>query len=105
MQKEADQISLMIFYIKILIFNTIFIRGKMGDVQIKIIFFLVFIGVDFNRWLWNYIKITQFTKFIRGEDGVYINLVPFVEGGTYQIWIIVSKRGGGINFGHFVITQ
>ena len=56
---------------------------------------MVFIGVDYNWWFWNYIKITRFTMFVRGGEGVYTNLVPFAGGGAYQNWTL-GTRGKGV---------
>ena len=52
----------------------------MRNLQIRITFFVVFIGVDYNRWLGKYIKITQFTMFVRGWGRVYVNVLPFAGG-------------------------
>ena len=59
----------MIYSIKILILNTICIRGNMGNLQIRRTFCVAFIGADYDRWLWSYIKIMWFTIFVRGGGG------------------------------------
>ena len=41
----------------------------MGNLQIRITFFVVCIGVNYNRWLSNYTKITRFTMFLTGGEG------------------------------------
>ena len=45
------QIPRVIYSIEILIVSTICIRGNMGNLQIMTAIFVVFIGVDYNRWL------------------------------------------------------
>ena len=52
----------------------------MRNLQIRITFFVVFIGVDYNRWLGNYIKITQFTIIVRGGERVYVTVLTFAGG-------------------------
>ena len=59
----------MIYLIKIWIVNAIWILGNMGNLQIRETFFVAFIGADYNWWLRNYIKITQFSIFVRGRKG------------------------------------
>ena len=68
----AAQISRMIYSTEISIVNTICIRRNMGNLQIRRTIFVVFIGVNYNRWLWNYVKITRFTMFVRGGERVYV---------------------------------
>ena len=52
----------------------------MRNLQIRITFFVVFIGGDYNRWLGNYIKITQFTMLVRCGERVYVNVLPLAGG-------------------------
>ena len=50
-------------------------------------------AVDYNQWLWNYIKITQLIMFVMGKGGVYVKFWPLAgrrvceqEGGGYKFW-------------------
>ena len=67
--------------------------------------FVAFIGADCNKWLWNY-KIIQLTVFVRGGCEVDENLWPFAEEGKLSKSNKCEQggRGGGPNFGHFVMT-
>ena len=81
---QKTKISHMIHSIEILVVNTICIRGNMGNPQISRIFFVAFVGADHNRWLWNYVKITQFTILVRGGRVMIKSFERLQEEGGYQ---------------------
>ena len=62
--KQAVQISRIIYSIETLKVNTICINGNTGNIHIRVIFFVAFIGADYNRCFWVY-KIIWFIVLVR----------------------------------------
>ena len=61
----------MIYSIKILIVNIPFVFEETWAIfKSGEHFFAVFIGSDYNGWLWNYVKMTRFTVFVKGGWGL-----------------------------------
>ena len=101
-----------IFYsIETLRLNTICIHENTGNIHIRGIFFVAFIG-DHNKCLWIY-KITRFSLCFGNkwevmvlEVGVVVKFCTFaVWGGGVGItknWTSVNKGGEGPDYCHFV---
>ena len=98
--------SRIIYSIETLIVNTICIHGNTGNIHIRGIFFVAFIGADYNRCLWIY-KVTRFNYCFgsgRVEGGLMWSFERSQEGGLPESNKCEQGRRGGPNFGHFVRT-
>ena len=64
--------------------NTICIHGNTGNIHIRGIFFVAFVGADHNSWLWIYI-ITRF-RFSYCFDKEWVVVVVVGKGGGAGGW-------------------
>ena len=60
--------------------NTICINGNTGNIHIRRIFFVAFVGADHNRWLWIYI-IAKFRFSYCFDKGWVVVVIVRVGGG------------------------
>ena len=101
----------MIYSIETLVvsIDTICIYGSTGNIYIREIFFMAFIGADMCLWI--YKKMWFSYCFGKGwvvvvvERRVDVKSWTISRGmGGYQNWTSVNKGEGDQNFGHFVRT-